>query len=207
MKRLVALVFSYVFQPLLLATFLTITILWIVPTDVGLKFSLENKYRLLLIVFLITAVLPVISIFLMKLTNGISSVHMHSREERVVPFFLVAIYYIVAAYLLTSKISLGPLFDVVIITSAVLVLLSALITIFWKISIHAMGIAGFLGFLVGMNYYSPDGAFYLPIMLLFIVAGLVMSSRLVLNAHKPAQVWIGACVGFLCCFGSMIMFN
>jgi len=205
-NKFTALFFSYFFQPLLMATFLISTVMWIIPSELGVQFSLENKLRLVLIIFLITAVLPVLSIFIMKLTKGISSIHLPEREDRVVPFFFVAIYYAIAAYLLTSKISLGGLFDVLILTVAFLVILAALITAFWKISVHSLGTAGILGFLIGMNYNSPDSLFYWPIFVWLLITGITMSSRLYLNAHRPAEVWSGAMLGFVFCFLSILVF-
>ena len=189
-----------------MATFLIVTVMWIIPSELGMQFSLENKLRLVLIIFLITAVLPVLSLFIMKLTNGISSFTMEARQDRVVPFIFIAVYYALAAYLLTSKISLGSLFDTLILTVSFLVILSALITAFWKVSIHSLATAGILGFLIGMNYNSPDSLFYWPIFYWFLITGFTMSSRLYLNAHQPSEVWGGAMLGFILCFLSILIF-
>lgn len=189
-----------------MTSFLVAMLLWLVPTELSLKFSSENKFRLLLIIFLITTILPLISIILMKLTKGISSILMQEREDRVIPFFLVAIYYAVAAYLLTARVSLGGLFDLVMLTITSVVILSAIITVFWKISVHSMGVAGVLGVLMGMNAHAPDVKFYWPIMLWAVILGGTMSARIFLNAHRPTEVWVGAVVGFVVCFTSMIIF-
>lgn len=189
-----------------MATFLIVTVMWIIPSELGIQFSLENKLRLVLIIFLITAMLPVLSIFIMKLTKGISSFNMMMRQDRVVPFFFVAVYYSLAAYLLTAKISLGSLFDTLMLTVAFLVIMAALITAFWKVSVHSLGTAGILGFLIGMNYNSPDSLFYWPIFIWFLITGFTMSSRLYLNAHHPSEVWVGATLGFVFCFLSILVF-
>ncbi len=206
MNKQIAYFISYIFQPLLMATFLYATVLWIIPLEAGLQFSSENKLRLLLIVFLITAVLPMLSIFVMKLTSGISSIHLVKRKDRITPFFFIAAYYVFAAYLLVAKISLGLLFDTLIITIAGLVLIMAINTLFWKISVHSIGVAGTLGFIMGMNYNSPDSLFYWPIFGWILIVGFTMSARLYLNAHLPMEVWLGALLGFVVCFSSVVLF-
>lgn len=189
-----------------MATFLYGTILWITPSEAGIQFSNENKLRLVLIIFLITAVLPMLSIFIMRLTKGISSLHLVKRKDRITPFIFIAGYYVFVAYLLNAKISLGPLFDTLIITIAVLVGSVAVITLFWKISVHSIGVSGILGFIIGMNYNSPDSIFYWPILGWTVVLGFTMSARLYLNAHKPLEVWAGAVFGLVICFFAVTIF-
>ncbi len=189
-----------------MATFLYATILWVTPSEAGVQFSNENKLRLVLIIFLITAVLPMLSIFIMKLTSGISSLHLVKRKDRITPFIFIAAYYVFAAYLLKTKISLGPLFDTLIITIAALVGSVAVITFFWKISVHSIGVAAILGFIIGMNYNSPDGLFYWPILGWVLALGFTMSARLYLNAHKPLEVWVGAVYGLIVCFFAVTIF-
>lgn len=87
-----------------------------------------------------------------------------------------------------------------IIESGVLVLLvAALISYWWKISLHLMGIGGLSGFLLACtdhNYFSA-----LPlIMIVFVVAGLLASARLKNGDHKPAQVYAGYLVGLTIVF-------
>jgi hypothetical protein len=142
----------------------------------------------------------------MKLTSGISSIHLVKRKDRITPFIFIAAYYLFAAYLLISKISLGPLFDILIITIASLVVLITINTLFWKISVHSIGVAGILGFIMGMYYNSPDSLFYWPIFGWILILGFTMSARLYLNAHKPMEVWLGALLGFVVCFFSVVLF-
>jgi len=147
-----------------------------------------------------------LSIFIMRLTSGISSLHLVKRKDRIAPFVFIAAYYVFAAYFLITKISLGPLFDTLIITIALMVGSVAIITLFWKISVHSIGVAGILGFIIGMNYNSPDSLFYWPILGWVLTLGFTMSARLYLNAHKPLEVWVGALYGLVICFFAVTLF-
>lgn len=87
-----------------------------------------------------------------------------------------------------------------IIESGVFVLLvAALISYWWKISLHLMGVGGLSGFLLAcatMNYFKA-----LPfIMIAFVVAGLLASARLKSGDHEPAQVYGGYLIGLAIVF-------
>jgi membrane-associated phospholipid phosphatase len=85
-----------------------------------------------------------------------------------------------------------------------LILVCALITLFYKISVHSAGVWGIIGILLPLNKASEEGTLLIPTMVAIVVAGLVMSSRLQLNAHVPREVLAGAVVGFAVGFAGMI---
>ena len=70
-----------------------------------------------------------------------------------------------------------------------------MINLFWKISIHMMGIGGFTGMMLTMaSLYKTDLTWvYIGI----ITAGLVGFSRLQMNAHSIKQVALGFVLGIL----------
>ena len=72
---------------------------------------------------------------------------------------------------------------------------SASITLFYKVSIHSAAIWGIVGILLPLNKVA-DGLLLIPTVILIVAAGLVMSSRLMLNAHTPREVLVGSLLGF-----------
>ena len=77
-----------------------------------------------------------------------------------------------------------------------LVIASTLITFFYKVSVHSIGICGLLGMLLPLNRTSEDHMLFYPTLGVLIVAGIVMSARLQLNGHTLREVLIGGVVGF-----------
>jgi membrane-associated phospholipid phosphatase len=69
------------------------------------------------------------------------------------------------------------------------------ITNYWKISMHMTGIGGLCGSFMLLSFIWPIDL-RLIIAALFLVAGIVGSSRLILNVHTPAQVAAGFAAGF-----------
>ena len=80
-----------------------------------------------------------------------------------------------------------------------ILLISAIISNFWKISLHMLGIGGVLGAFLAIHTLF-GGNIFLIITLLFC-AGLVGFARVNENAHSLKQAYlgfiIGTCIEFL----------
>jgi membrane-associated phospholipid phosphatase len=139
--------------------------------------------------------------------GSIKSFKLESQQERIFPFFMILVLYAVFTYLLTyhNKIGLDDnVFKFLLIIDC-LVLIGALFTLFYKVSIHAIGIMGLAGILIPLNKES-DNALLLWITIgVVVIAGIIMSARLQLNAHTPRQVLVGALSGFLIGFFGIIL--
>lgn len=77
-----------------------------------------------------------------------------------------------------------------------LVLASFLFTFFIKVSIHSISMAGAIGIVLPLNKAMEEPRLLVPTALLIVLAGLVMSARLVLGAHTLREVLQGALAGF-----------
>ncbi len=85
-----------------------------------------------------------------------------------------------------------------------MVVSSACITLFYKVSIHSAAIWGIVGILLPLNKIS-NGVLLIPTVIIIVFAGLVMSSRLMLNAHTPREVLSGSLLGFGLGFVGVVM--
>lgn len=75
-------------------------------------------------------------------------------------------------------------------------LLTAIINMKFKISAHAVGIGGLIGSLMMVSYVLKYNA--VPeIAILFLLAGVIATCRLYLEAHKPSQIYWGFALGFI----------
>lgn len=142
----------------------------------------------------------------MKVTKAIHSFNMPTREERILPFILITIYYGVSSYLIVDKLPVNDIIKVVLYGITAQILLLTIITFFWKISAHSLAVGGILGFLCAINLFLPENELLLPIIFTAFLSGLIMSARLLLNSHNPPQVYWGAFLGFLLSFSSILIF-
>ncbi len=206
MTTRVATVISYVLHPLMMSTYLFLLLVFIAPhTILPIGFSMSGSIVLVLLIFITTFIIPVLSLFVLKMSGSISSLLLDKKEERITPMLYTVIMYGVTTYLFGSKAELGEMIFIFLGISTLLISLTITITLFWKISLHGMGIGGFVGLIMGLNQQSVLNHFELILPLLFLVSALVLSARLRLNAHSPAQVYVGFVVGIIVSFVSFII--
>jgi len=169
-----------------------------------IKDAFYQKWFLLLMVFLTTYVIPLLSIVMMKLTGNISSFHMETKDERVFPFSMISLFYMVATYFFYLKFQVDPVLILAMASITVCVILLTSLTFFWKISAHMTGVSGLMAIVAAISIKYPTN-FQLEILLGSIVlAGLIGSARLYLNAHRPFEVYMGFLLGFSICFGTFV---
>jgi membrane-associated phospholipid phosphatase len=167
---------------------------------------IESLYEILAIIFIVTFIIPVISIGTLRLTNFITDFHMEEKNQRIIPFFFIACFYGITAFMFYAKLSINNLIVIVFVTTTILILLITAITFFWKISVHGAAIGGAIGFIFALGMFHPIINFTFILAVLMVIFGLVSYARLKLQAHTPYQVYAGTILGFLVCFSSIYFF-
>lgn len=190
-------ILSILFSPLLVPTYgmmLTafLTLLSFLPT--GLLWTAIG------ITFVLTAVLPAVTIAILYRAGVISDPGLNSRKERFIPYGVVALCYIGCAiffYRASAPVWL-PLFFA---GAALATVINTLINLKWKISAHAAGMGGIVALLfrVVVSHYALVNM-DIWISIAIIVSGMVMTARIYLNRHTLGQVLAGFANGFLSVF-------
>jgi len=198
---------SVIFHPLLMATYLFTLLAFVSPALLYPFVQSINTFIFLL--FLMTFLLPAVNIGMFRLLGVVKDMTMEERGERIKPFLMIGLLYAVFTYMLSAKfkISFGDnVFNLILIIDA-FVLFALLITFFYKASIHSLGIWGVIGILFPLNKVIDDPAIFFATLLALVIAGVVMSARLQLNAHTPREVLVGSVAGFsIGFFGMLILF-
>jgi membrane-associated phospholipid phosphatase len=145
-------------------------------------------------IFITTAMFPLLFVMIMVKRKMITDIYMKKREDRIYPFAITALFFFLSYYLI-RQLPLYDVFSLFLLGSTFLVFFSFLISFFWKISTHLMGIGGLLGGLSGIAI-RLNLDFTAMIIFGLIVSGLLGFARLQLNAHKPFQVYAGFLLGF-----------
>jgi hypothetical protein len=194
---------SLVLHPLLLCTYVFGLFYLLVP-ELFSPIPLDSIPYVLVATFVTTFVIPVLSIGALKLTSRIGSVELTKKEERILPFISIAMFYAAATYMLVNKLMVFAPLSTAMITVSSLIIILFLITIKYKISIHAAAMWGVCGIFTALSMQMFQVSFLYLLTASFICAGLVSTSRLSLNVHTPGEVWSGAFLGFAFCFLSLI---
>ena len=199
---------SVILHPLLMPTLIFATIFYFCPVAVNL--SNDVKENILWMVLVTTFVFPFIStfvlFFVLKKTFSINDLYMEDSKERFYPFLFTGFFYTAITYMFIQS-NLDPNMIAIMGGISLSVLIVAVITYFWKISAHAVGICGALGYILVISFFYPYEIMMIPVMVLIVLAGFLLSARLYLNSHSPSQVYIGAVFGFIFSIVSYLFFQ
>lgn len=198
MRRIISLIISVVLQPLVIPSLVFGLALFVVPEATSIPESFKGT--LFYLIALSTLVIPMVTVFGLRLSGTLKSVHMAELKDRAIPFSVTSIYYILTVYFLFQKKEFDPILWQVlsVITLAILVL--TVITFFWKMSAHMTGMGGLLAAVLVLGLKFPNFQPLYPLLASLVLTGLVGTVRLYLNAHKPVELYVGLILGFSICF-------
>ena len=154
------------------------------------------KLQVLIMVYVFTILLPTLLIHLYRRYRGWNLIELGHKERRLVPYVISIFCYFFCVYLMEALHI--PHFMGTIVSAALFIqIVCALINVWWKISAHMAAIGGVVGALfVFGELFAFNPVWWLC--LVFIVAGILGTSRMILRQHSLAQVIAGFFVGVVC---------
>lgn len=193
---------SVVLHPLLMPTLLFALLLYLTPGLLGLDaFSPALRLSLLILIFIGTFGVPSLLIYYLFRSGYVQSLHLPTLADRRLPYFLTALVYTFLTFLFGFRMQListvAPEIAVLLGSITVSILLVGIISLYWQISAHGVGIGGALGAMAGLVIRFGETKLFWLLTIFVVLAGLLASARLRLNAHTPAQVGAGLALGIL----------
>ncbi|MBC7864913.1 MAG: hypothetical protein IAF38_18200 [Bacteroidia bacterium] len=186
-------IFSIIFHPSLLPTWLVFIILFFVNRDLRLEDS-AKKLVFTGTFFFFTGILPVINVLILQRFGYITNLQMEDRKERTMPYTIGLVYYGGLFYLIYNS-DLPDFFKALVATGFLLILFTLIVNLKWKISAHAIGAGGFAAAMFSYSWVEQH-SMLLWICLAFFVAACSCFARLYLKKHSPQQVYLGFLGGF-----------
>jgi membrane-associated phospholipid phosphatase len=181
-----------VFMPLVMAYVLT-------KLSVSFRDIPEKPLGLWLLSIGITAVFfPLFSILLMKPLGFISSYHLPTPKDRIIPLIATMTFYFWVTHVFNNM----PGTPVPLVLKVLLlgnfwgVILAFMANIFTKVSLHTAGAGAMVGIMAVLLIVNPINV-VLPFMIAVIIAGIIGTARLILKAHLPGDIWLGYIIGIL----------
>lgn len=187
---------STIFQPLLMPIYSVM--LLFVYTYFGVYY-LHQFWLIITPVLLFSFAIPAVLIFMLYKIGVISDLSLKVRSERIYPYIITLISYSVMIFFY-YRMHMPTWFLMIMVSSVAIMFVATLITLKWKISAHMFGIGGLIGGAMSVSFFVEHSNPYFMFMGLFIIAGLVGTSRLILKRHTLAQVIAGFLLGFLFSF-------
>lgn len=162
------------------------------------ELNLGYRLSILGMVYLFTILLPTFLIRLYRKHQGWNLFELGKQERRMVPYIISILCYSACFYVMSVR-NVASFMGRIVIAALVIQVLCAVINVWWKISTHTAAIGGVVGALMAFSvlfYFNP--AWWLC--LVFFVAGLVGTSRMILLQHSLLQVVSGFGVGLVSAF-------
>lgn len=194
--RIAAKVFSYVFHPLFIPIYVTLAVLWLHPLN-ALLLGYRQRVLMTVAIFMSTAFFPGIAIFLLWRLKFIENMYMRQQKERIIPYVVTMFFYF-WIYYVSRNIVFFPQDLRQFLMGVFLSAASALFAnIYTKISMHGIAVGGLVSFAI-LQQMSDTHWLSIWTHTAILVAGVVCTSRLILNEHKPVDIYAGFFTGILC---------
>ncbi len=190
-SRLFSTIISFFFHPMVIS----LAVFYILLFATGP--ITHNALSVLFVCFIFSTFIPITTVLILKKMGKISDLDASQKEQRIFPLSLGIIYsgiaYLILTYMHADSLVRGLMFCYMTNT-----VITILITRYWKISIHAMGVGGPIAALwvAGLHY---------PLSALFVLAA-VNYSRVILKAHTVLQVVAGSLLGLVLTFFQLNIF-
>lgn len=191
--KVMAQFFSYVFHPLFVPLYVTWFLLYVHPQYFA-GYDASGKNWLIARVVYTMVFLPLMTVFLLRRLGFIRSFFLHSSRDRIIPYIACGIFFF-WIYLVFRNQPAVPLILTAFCFGVFLAVSAALIcNIYFKISMHAIGMGGALGL---MFILLSQGRVFmgLPLVITLLLTGCVCTSRLLVSDHRPLEIYSGIFLG------------
>lgn len=187
--RFLAHFFSFIFHPLFIPTYVSFFLIFVHPYLFA-GYTEQMKVLKLLSVFVTTAFMPAFTVFLLKQLGFIESIYLRTQRDRIIPIIISMIFYFSIYFVSKRDAEVPAAFTQFLLAVFINSVVAQMANIKFKISLHGLAMGTILAFfiLLALRSIAPMG-FYTSIALL--VAGIVCTSRLILNEHVPFEVYMG----------------
>ena len=167
--------------------------------SVNLRFWIVNFIKSLINILLFSCIIPFFGLVLMRLLGMVQSIALHTQDERKIPYVMAGIFYMAMVAQNSSNTSLPLEIKIFALGATIALFVAFFINLFTKISIHTVGMGGFLAMIIiviGKGYQGGEFLFIFGI----LSCGLVGTARLILGAHNSSDIYGGYVVGFFAQF-------
>lgn len=194
--RIPAQFFSYVFHPL----FIPVIVTWYLAFIQAGYFTgipAGEKIYILIRVAYNTIFFPAFTIILLKALKFIESIFLKTQRERIIPYIATNIFYFWMYLVFRNQPDVPSILTAFIFGIFLSSSFALLANIYFKISMHALGVGSFMGVLLIIIFSGSSFGIFLPAMLVILLTGLVCTSRLIVSNHTPFDIYAGLFIGIV----------
>lgn len=208
--KIIAHFISVLFHPLFVICYGLLILLCVNP----FLFSVQDpKDRVLLVlsIFMLSVFFPIFAILMMRFVGLLKSLEMNETKERIGPLVVTGVFYLWLFVNIKRHSVVPEVFCAFVLGATIALFVAFFINNFSKISLHTVGMGGLMmmaiiiQYLFGYDYVflslgalgSYQIAFFVILILIIVIGGLVGTSRMILGRHGRSDIWGGYVVGIL----------
>lgn len=185
-------IISWVLNPFCISIAVFSVLIFTSDTSVGLK-SITAA-----LVLGFSIVFPFLYLNSLKSHHEIDSLEVNNRTRRKRPLIVTLVSHLIG-FIVLRLIHAPDIVSALMFCYMLNTLIILLITFYWKVSVHAAGLAGPLA---GLTFYFGS-----PIFILYPLIIIVGLARVILKRHTPLQVIAGSILGFGCTYLQLEFFK
>lgn len=196
MLQRISVFFSVTFQPLFMP-FVAVLLMLLLNVKLNDATPLVTRKFIVMISFMCTIILPALLFLLFYKMKWVSDLNLTVRKERIIPTAIVLCFFFYLYYAIRNAEGSPRELVSILLGCIIGIFVANIITTFWKISIHALGVFSVVGALFALSLATKEA---IPIVT-YVFLGIAVCvgiSRLILNRHTPLQVLFGSILGFVC---------
>ena len=193
--KVLATFFSWIFHPLFIGLYMCLYIVYLQP-DYFMGVSKTAKLQTVLIYVVNSIFFPLISVLLCKALGFVDSVYLHTKRDRILLYTICMIYFFWNFYVFKNKGDIPAVVTIMALGIFLATVLAFIANIYFKISMHATGVGGLIGFFTVLLYTSP-AMVSVPFALAIVIAGITCTSRLLVSDHSMGDIIFGLMTGFI----------
>ena len=193
---------SYIFHPLLMPL-IGFLLMYVFSPYIFSTWTDKHATLITLQLFINTVLFPLLSTVLMVRLGFIESIKLPNREDRILPLIAAMIFFI---WTLVSLRAMQPpfLFLQMMFGATISLVLAFIANLKFKVSLHTIGAGNLVALIIFIIFQTHYQILWLLILGL-IVAGIIGTARLWLNAHNREEVIFGYIIGLISQFAAYLL--
>jgi hypothetical protein len=191
--RIAAKVISYIFHPLFIPVYLS----WLIIQTQSYLFGSFSDWEKTMFVArfgVMYIMFPLVSVLLMKALGFVSSIHLKTQKDRIIPYVVCMIYYWWMWYVLHNQPEYPRQFVILSFAIFLASIGGLMANISIKISMHAIA-GGLMAAFVMLLGFSQDMNYGIFISVSILLAGAICTARFIDSDHTAKEIYLGLLVG------------
>ncbi len=201
-EKIIGHFFSVIMHPVFVPVYVVAFLIYFHP-DAFNGFSENAKFKTLVIVGINLVFFPLLCVLLLRAVGFVSSILLQTRKDRIIPYIAVGIFYFWAYTVFRGQPQYPDLLVFFLLGIFLASSAGLLANIYFKVSMHALGMGGMLGFFLVL-FSTNSILMSWPLAFSIILSGLVSSARLMVSTHHPRDLYVGLLLGMLSQFVAAI---